>query len=190
MEELLSKSEKKRRSKAVELLVEELAGLTDRDLAALPCTEELRLELAATRKLKGGSRKRQIKYMAKMLRMTDHDELFSFLQEHKGSHLKRNREFHELEHLRDAIINEAIDICAQELQDGENWDEPDWESVAVRLAIQNFPDVDAAELKKAAWYFARTRKLQYSREIFRMLRAAMERQQVREAKDKDSGQRG
>ena len=185
MEELLSKSEKKRRSKAVEQLVQELVSLSVRDLAALPCDEEVRQELADARKLKGGSRKRLIKYIAKMLRRTDSGELFTFLQERKGSHLKRDREFHELEHLRDAIINEAIEIHDQALQDGMSWDEPDWESVAVSAAIQSFPDVDAAELKKAAWYFARTHKVQYSREIFRMLRAAMERQQLQKAKEKD-----
>jgi ribosome-associated protein len=108
METQLSKSEKKRRAKGIEQMVHELAALPVGEIINLPCDEELQHEIGKIKDLKSGARKRQIKYITKLLREQPTDNLFLFLEEKRGSSLKQKREFHELEYLRDSLINEAV----------------------------------------------------------------------------------
>ena len=55
MDSQLSKSEKKRRAKGLEQLVNELASLSDRDIKTLPCDQEIQDEIRSARNLKGGA---------------------------------------------------------------------------------------------------------------------------------------
>ena len=64
----VSRSEQKRRAKDLEKLALELCDLPDSDLQKLPCEPVLREDIKETKTLKGGARKRQIKYVAKSLR--------------------------------------------------------------------------------------------------------------------------
>ena len=68
MDSQLSRSEKKRRAKALEQLVQELASLPPGEIAKLPCDKDLRDEILAAGSLKSGARKRQLKYATKLLR--------------------------------------------------------------------------------------------------------------------------
>ena len=183
MNSQLSKSEKKRRAKGVEQLVTELAELTQGEIAVLPCDQEIRNEIAATRDLKGGTRKRQIKYATKLLRDKPVEELYNFLTRKKGSLLKKKHDFHELEHLRNLLIDEAVSRYDERKHSGgyiisEN--EPvnflDG-SEAMELIIAQLPDVDQTLLKNSAMQFARTRNRKFSRELFRIMKAALEKAQ-------------
>jgi len=177
----------KRRAKAVEELAEELVALRDRDLAKLPCEAALREEIRQARNLKGGARQRQVKYITKILREEPREEpreeLLSFLQEKKGSGLARAREQHEAEHARDLLINEAIRLFEAPmfrktlLEPGQGAPEQPPLAAGMREEVQDgFPGADADELWSLAWQFARSRRINYSREIFRILKAAMDRQ--------------
>lgn len=182
MNDLLSKSEKKRLSKRIEELVCELATLTGKDLADLPCPAQIRTEIAAIEPLKAGARKRQIKYVAKLVRKSNKGagELFRFLEDRKGSKLKKIAEFHELERLRDSIIDKAISRYEEEEADQEGAEVTglslDRDDGTFGEAVRRFPDLDPQELHRIARQFARTRNTKYARELFRMLRAAYERQ--------------
>jgi ribosomal 50S subunit-associated protein YjgA (DUF615 family) len=59
MNSQLSKSEKKRRAKDLEQLMIELAALTQVEIDVLPCDQEIRIEIAAARDLKGGTSERK-----------------------------------------------------------------------------------------------------------------------------------
>ena len=63
----ISRSEQKRRIKEVEKLVRELAELPEPVLKKLPGDKELRLLFIETLGLKGGARKRQIKYITRYI---------------------------------------------------------------------------------------------------------------------------
>jgi len=175
MERTLSKSEKKRRAKGIETLVMELVKLSPADIARLPCDEDIRREITATRNLKGGARKRQVKHITKRLRKNDAGgPLFTFLAENKGSKLKQNQEFHALERLRDDIVGEAIEACrAAESEDVPP--PPDWRGEMIAAAAAMYAGIDQRALGRAAMRYARTRKPALKREVFRILKAAHER---------------
>lgn len=187
MEDSTSKSERKRRFKAVEQLARELAGLSAGELAGTPCEPQIKEEILLAQGQKGGAKNRQIKHVAKLLRQDSIEELMSFLQKKKGSQLKKNMEFHELERLRDAIINEAIEAYSEREAESRLWD-GSWSSKTVdRLADRYATGFDPAALEKAAWLYASTRKIAYAREIFRMLKAVFERSHFDKAGDKEHG---
>ena len=188
----LSKSEKKRRAKGIEQLVYELASLPDREILVLPCDQEIQEEIRSAKNLKGGAKKRQLKYATKLLRDKSIDELYEFLEKKKGSLLKKNREFHDLEHLRNLLVDEAVQHYEDMMHNNGyiNENEPSdlfRESEALNVIEDHFPDIDQALLKNAALQFARTRNRKFSRELFRILQAAQEKKQYSKRKGNNNG---
>ncbi|MCB2182140.1 MAG: DUF615 domain-containing protein [Desulfobulbaceae bacterium] len=183
MEYSLSKSEKKRRAKKIEQLAVELVSLSPTDIKKLPCDDFIKNEILACRDLKAGARKRQIKYLTKNLRDIDSGPLYDFMSDQKGSSLKENKEFHELENIRDNIINEAISAARDARQEQLEF-ERDWYSETLETAVRNLPDLDEDAVRQLAWRYIRGRKAAQSREIFRLLKAASERKQWQNSKEK------
>lgn len=173
MDNTISRTEQKRRAKQIEQLAQELVTLSANQLAKLPCDDFIREEILLAGPLKGGARKRQIKYIAKELRQSDPAPLLSFLEETKGSKLKKDREFHELEKLRQDILSEAI-AAYQEAQTAGITLGSDWQSEIAATAKKTMPGLDLVALNQAARRYARIRKPSYGREVFRLLRTAME----------------
>ena len=171
----LSRSEQKRRVKQLEELAEELAALPAAVLNELPAGEELRSQLKEAVGLKhDGARKRLIKHIAKLLREEEPPEpLYQFLAGRKGNALLRKKRQHELEHLRDALIDEAI--AAQQLarERQEDFSER-WRSQTAAEIAAALPGTDPSELSRLAFFFAVSRNPRHSRELFRLLRAAQE----------------
>ncbi len=174
MENSLSRSEQKRRAKAVENLAQELVALSAADIKKLPCQAFILNEIVAAKTLKGGARKRQVKYIAKELRAMDTEPLLNFLEERKGSQLKKKQEFRAIEQLRDSIITEVLSLLGDAEKQGIRLDEK-WHSAILERAHNDLPSLDVHGVKKSALQFAVTRKPVFSREIFRMLKAAQER---------------
>ncbi|ADH85650.1 ribosome biogenesis factor YjgA [Desulfurivibrio alkaliphilus] len=178
----ISKSEKKRQAARVEKMAGELAALSPGEIGNLPVDQELRREILAAGKLNAGARKRQVKFIAKELRNNEENyrQLADHLARQKGSKLKENEEFHQLEQLRQAIISEAI--AAYEEARQEEIPMPDnWPSPALEHAAALFPELDPKEFRLAAARYARTRKTTHSREIFRALKGLQERQKLQQA---------
>ncbi len=170
----LSRSEQKRRVKEVEKLVKELASLSGAALADAPCLAEIREMLHESRTMKGGAKKRQLKYITKLLKDEPLDELYKFLAEKKSPALSEKQQLHELEYLRDTLIDEAINLHKERQADftilEENW------TGNILLAIEErFSSVDIKSLSRLSAIFARTRQVRHSREIFRILKAAWEK---------------
>lgn len=178
MAEYISKSEKKRQFKQTEQVAAELADFTDNDLKKLPCSEELKEEIRQTRGLKGGSRKRQVKYLAKVMRQEPLDQIYSFLEERKGSDLKNKKKFHEAERLRDAMINEAIEDHDYCMQEHLGWD-MDWQSDEIESVLNRYPDLKEAEIRKAVYSYVKTRNRLHYRELFRMVKAAIDQADIK-----------
>ena len=173
----VSRSEQKRRIKQLEQLMDEVAGLPDGVIAQIPCTEEVRGLFLEASTMKGSTRKRHVKYITKLLKNEPVDELYDFLARRKGSSLREQKEFHELEFYRDSLLNETIEA----LRDArENQEEPDEEQPGrtAEEICRMFPAVDPKALTSLAWLFARTRNRKYSREIFRLLRSVQEQQKM------------
>lgn len=176
----LSKSELKRRAERVEHLALELVKLPESVLRLLPCDQWLKDEIHRARELKSGAHKRQIKYLAKELRQIESEPLYLFLEAKSGSQLKQNLEHHEIEHLRDAILTDAIEAFEEIRYSGEALLQ--WKSPALEKAGQQFPRLDIISIRSAAAHYAHTRKPVYSREIFRQLKSAQEQLQIQQKK--------
>ena len=171
----LSRSEQKRRMKQLETLVVELSNLPPTLIEQLPSTGEVRSLLQDAVTMKGGARKRQIKYITKLLKEEPVEELYSFLSGRKGKQLEENKAFHEVEYLRDALLNEAIEQHRVAMRENEELEE-DWQSQIVVKISEEYPGIDALLLKRLGWLYARTRNRKHSRELFRILRAAHEQE--------------
>jgi len=192
MDSQLSKSEKKRRAKGREQLVSELAVLPLGEIASLPCDQEVRDEILSSKNLKGGARKRQLKYVTKLLRDKPVEELYDFLARKKGSTLKEKREFQELEHYRNLLISEALQLYEERMRDNGylSEDEPVeflHDNETLRTIVKHLPEVDEFLLKNTAIQFAKTRNRKFSRELFRIMRAAMEKAQFSQQQEKNNG---
>ena len=186
--ERLSKSELKRQHKQVEAAAKEIAALNDAELNQLQLDSEIIEEARLCRTLKGGALKRQVKYVAKLLKQGEVDKLLSQLALMKGSRLAENKAHHQAERLRDAIINEALDFRDGCLQEGLTM-EMDWPSETLELVVDQFVDIDELELRRSAYQYVRTRNRVHSREIFRVLRAAAEKQRYTGHDDEPGGGR-
>ena len=188
----LSKSERKRRAKGVEQLVNELAALPGREIVSLPCEQEVKEEILSAKDLKGGSRKRQLKYVTKLLREKPVDELYDFLAQKKGSLLKKNSEFQKLEYLRNLLLDEAVqqyDDMTHHRQYIEEIEPLDLliSSTAIQEIKRHLPEVDVDFLRATAMQFARTRNRKFSRELFRVLKAALEKEYFSQNKREKNG---
>ncbi len=178
MTEIISRSEQKRRLKRIEDAAGELADLTNKDLAKFPGSEEIKKEIVAIRELKGGSRKRQIKHLAKVMRQESLEAIYDFLSERKGSHLQEDNLFHEAERLRDTIINEAIEDQKSCQMRQIDW-EPDWQSPVIADVVKRYQGLDEETVRKAAYQYVKTRNRVHYRELFRITKAALDLEEIR-----------
>ena len=176
MAEYLSRSEKKRIYKQVESLAREVADLTDKELKVFPGGPVIHEEIVATRGLKGGSRNRQIKYLAKVLRQGPLEEIYLFVTKKKGSQLHQKKQFHVAERIRDTLINEAVEAY-QKCQSEQIPFEPDWKSPHIEAAMEAFPNLNESEIRKIVYQYVTTRNKQHYRELFRVMKAAVEQKE-------------
>ena len=140
----------------------------------LPAGEAVKKEIVVCRGLKGGARKRQIKYLAKVMREDSVEDILDFLEAKKGSKLKENALHREAERLRDTIINEAIEQQQYCLQHGIDW-EPDWHGNELAAAVARY-SLDEGDLRRTVFQYVKTRLHNHYRETFRILKAAVEKE--------------
>ena len=167
--------------KEIETLVFELAKLSSQVVDKCPCSQEVRELLKEAGGLKGGAKKRQLKYITKLLKEEPLDELYKYLADRKGTELVKNKQFHEIEYWRDSLLNEAIEAkkeCAAEFME---WNEQ-WDSKVAASIANELPGAEKNTLLRLAYLFVQTRNPRHSREIFRYLIAI--REQERFSKDK------
>ncbi len=159
----------------LEQLASALVALPKQVQDQLPCPEEIIQELRVAVTMKGGARKRQIKYLTKLLHANGpQDELYDFIGRHQGKAIVAQKVQHQLEQYRNALIEEALDRA--NVRESSAWGEL-WDSRVVQALKLDLPQVDENALLRLAHRFAETRNPRYSREIFRALKAALEQQQ-------------
>lgn len=176
MIEKLSKSEVKRRFKQVETAAQQISEFSNKDIKRLPGSDFFHEEIRNTRGLKAGARKRQIKYLAKVMRDEPIEEILAFLVQSKGSKIIENQIFHEAERVRDAIINEAIEVRKKHKTAGIEW-EPDWESETIASTIITLPRLDEDSVRKSVYSYVKSRNSIHHKEMFRMIHSAVEYKQ-------------
>lgn len=148
----------KRVAKAIEETARQLTELPENTLGNLPLDADLMHELQLTRSTRGhGSRKRQIKHLAALLRRYDRlDELEAFLSGEHEAHYQSTQAFHDLEQLRDRLCTaESFDAALSEVR-------------------QAWPEIDSGKLARLARNVHTTGEKRAYREIFRQLRKAAE----------------
>jgi len=177
MSEKLSRSEQKRQFKQVEAAAREISELKDADLGKLNCSDELKQEIILSRKTKSGAKKRQIKFIAKLLQQEPLEEILLFLQDRKGSKLREDRYHHEAERMRDDIVDDALAAYEECRKFQEPW-EIDWQSDALSETLRLLPGLDELEIRRSAHHYARSRNKSYYREIFRLIKAASEKKRL------------
>ena len=155
-----NKSALKRAAKEVEAVAQQAAEQADDLLARLDLSDRIRDELRLASSTQGhGSRKRQIKHLAGLMRKSPEDlaEIQAFLAGTSEQHLAEQAQFHQLEQWRDGLC--------------------DSESAAVTLdeIVSCFPAVNRDELEKLSRAAQQRDKKAY-REIFRRLRKMVEAQ--------------
>jgi len=154
-----SKSAKKRAAKTVEGIAAQLIELPEAIWAKVPTTSELREEIEQARHTEGhSSRKRQMKYLAGLLRRDEEqtEALQSWLDGIHQAQLQEKRDFHLLETLRDRICD------------------PEQSAAALNEAAAEFPALDCTALAKLARSVHTNGDRKAFREIFRRLRDAWE----------------
>jgi ribosome-associated protein len=171
--ETISKSERKRRCQQQEELALALAALTGSDLHNLPADAETLQAIRDSHPLQGGAKKRQLKYLAKLLRERDVTAMHAFLEQRKGSRLRLNERERQAECLRDAFINTAIAALEESRYRQISWD-GQWQSEALTDFLASHPHADEREIRQMAASYAQSRNRLYYRELFRIVKAAME----------------
>ncbi len=154
----------------------QLADLSNKALGNFPGDEEISKEIIACRGLKGGARKRQIKYLAKVLRQYPMDDIYEYLTKIKGSDLKEKQKFHEAERLRDALVNDAMESFQLCQKEQTTW-EPDWHSDILEQTTEMYPEAKENDLRKTIYQYVKSRNSLHYRELFRMLKATIELQE-------------
>lgn len=155
------RSAKKRAAKAVEELAQRLADLPEVELALLPLDPELAREIALVRSTSGhSSRRRQVKYLAGLLRSDDQqrETIAATLAARAVSQRQEVLAFHHLEGLRDRLCSRASFEAAL---------------AEVRSA---FPGIDDDKIARLAGSVHEHGDKRAAREIFRRLRQAAENQ--------------
>lgn len=152
-----SRSAKKRDAKSIEQLARDLVELADAELNRLPASESIMQALMQARQTKGhGSRKRQLKFFAGLLRKDEeHTEaLRAYIAGDHQSQRDENRLTHQLEQLREKL-------CATESR-----------SDAFAQAREILPQLDVIELQRLLNAYRGEDDKKNYRQIFRCLRAA------------------
>lgn len=113
--ELTSKSQRKREMQELRLLGEKLVQLNDEQLIPLSSTVIIKAVRDCRKITKGNARKRQIQYIAKLLRNIQVNDIRKVIDRYDASSKTHARQFHQLEKWREQLITgdySAIDEIA------------------------------------------------------------------------------
>lgn len=99
-----SKSQRKREALALQTLGESLTALTPSDLARVPLWPELEAAVAGARDLERGALRRQIRYIARLLREGDSDPIAQALDTVRRPGRREALRQRRIERLREALI--------------------------------------------------------------------------------------
>ena len=99
-----SKSQRKREALALQALGESLTALGESDLARIPMWPDLEAAVAGARGLERAARRRQIRYVARLLREGDPDPIARALDTVRRPGRREAARHRRIERLRDALV--------------------------------------------------------------------------------------
>ncbi len=147
---LISKSQLKRESEALQALGEELVNLPANKLAKFPLPEKLEAAIKEAQRITArGGHKRQLQYIGKIMRQIDTQPIQQAMDELKKEHLHENVRLHQLEQWRDRLIAEGDKALADLLDKQPNLDRQHLRQLmrnAQQEAKKNKPPKSAREL--------------------------------------------
>jgi len=113
-----SKSAVKRQMTALQEMGESLTKLTDKQLDKIPLLDERLLDaVRETHQIKSNSaRKRHMQYIGKLMRDIDADAIQKALREMYQQKQKTDDAFHQLEQLRDQVLEQGLPGIEQVIQ--------------------------------------------------------------------------
>lgn len=152
---LISKSQLKRESHALQSLGETLVELPAPQLAQIPMPEELADAVALARKITArGGRKRQLQYIGKIMRRIEAEPIQQAVDNLAASSARETARLHRLEGWRDRLLEEG---------DG-----------ALGELLDEYPTMDRQHLRQLVRNAQKERVQQkppkFARELFRYLR--------------------
>lgn len=114
MEELTSKSQKKREAEALQKIGLEFVSLPLAKLGLLPLSENLRQAIIDAKTIKShGAMRRQAQLIGKLMRSADYDAIAEAYEAMRAESSAQTAGFHELEQWRDRLINEDNTVLTQ-----------------------------------------------------------------------------
>lgn len=159
-EEGPSKSEVKRQMLALQALGEELANLSDKQLAQLPIQDErLLAAIRETRNIRSkNALRRHRQFIGKLMRDVDPIPIEAALQAMRRPARQQNDAFHQLEQLREQVLAAGLS--------------------GVELVLQRWPEADRQQLRQLVLQhqrdMQRNKPPAASRKLFRYLRELQE----------------
>lgn len=155
-EERPSKSQRKRDMLALTELGAQLVELPASKLARLPLDDRLLHAIQECQAInKHGGRKRQLKFIGKLMREADADAIRDALEQLAAPHRESVRAFHRVEHWRDRLLDDGDPALAELLDE-----HPDADRQQLRQLLRNARNHKLSEAKQK----------QAARELFRYLR--------------------
>ncbi len=115
-EEYKSKSQLKREANALQELGEELMELAPADLERIPMEDSLREAILDARAMTKGALKRQRQLIGKLMRGTDPEPIIKALAARRQKAMESVRRFHQLEELRDQLIESGDQAMSDVLE--------------------------------------------------------------------------
>lgn len=157
-----SKGQLKRETERLQKIGERLLGLSDVQLAKVPLTDKLIAALDEAKRIKPNSEalRRHKNYIGKIIREADTVTIEERLNEFDSAHQLNTRAFHELEVLRDQLINGDNAVIGEVIGRFENVD-----TQKLRQLVRNAKK----EVDQNLAHPEKTDKTQ-SRKLFRYLR--------------------
>ena len=112
--ELISKTQIKREADDLVSLGKTIADLSQDQFEAMPLSDNLRQAIILVRKLtKGGAIKRQFKYIGKLLRSTDVEEMKQAIERQLDKDREAASRLHKMEQWRDKLVEQG-DVALSE----------------------------------------------------------------------------
>jgi ribosome-associated protein len=155
MDELVSKSQKKREAEKLQKVGMALVELASTKLDKLPLPETLRRAIDEAKLIKShGAAKRQGLYIGKLMRSANFEEILAAYEELKSEAEGQSAHFHELEHLREKLVHGGKE--------------------ALTDFVAEHPEIDLQKLrqliKKASTDLASDKNTGAMKDLFRFLR--------------------
>ncbi len=157
----------------------EMLNLNLAEIESIDPPAGLAAEVGSAAGLKSGARKRQIKHLAGILRRDPELEtrVLELLERRRGSAAKEKKIFHDLEFIRDRIVNDALAHRKEAEEEETRFNYREGDGVMAEIAAR-MPELDAAAVARAAESYCFSRKKGPLREIFRLLKSARESAEV------------